>query len=378
MKQSIVTGMGEALWDMLPEGKKIGGAPANFAYHISQFGIDSRVVSAVGKDTAGSELLENLRDKSLKGLIEKTDFPTGSVEVEVDEKGIPCYNIREDVAWDHIPFTPQTAELARQTQAVCFGSLAQRHPASRSTIHRFLDTMPDGDEQYKIFDINLRQGFYTQEIISTSLQKCNVLKINDEELDIVTRLFALPGTGQEERCRTLLKRYALKALILTCGARGSFVFTPEETSYRDTPKVEVADTVGAGDSFTAAFTAAILSGGTVREAHRLAVDVSAYVCTQKEPCPCSPGYSRNGHKTTGQNKSVPKRNTSLAAHSLLHSYISLDFPLENTGRIVLWQHDFQLHGRSLHQCEFHRVGHAFFVPYVPAADTGVQPPCSSL
>mgnify|MGYP002311054903 CR=1 FL=1 len=157
--------MGEALWDMLPEGKKIGGAPANFAYHISQFGIDSRVVSAVGKDMAGSELLENLRDKSLKGLIEKTDFPTGSVEVEVDEKGIPCYNIREDVAWDHIPFTPQTAELARQTQAVCFGSLAQRHPASRSTIHRFLDTMPDGDEQYKIFDINLRQGFYTQEII---------------------------------------------------------------------------------------------------------------------------------------------------------------------------------------------------------------------
>ena len=277
MKQSIVTGMGEALWDMLPEGKKIGGAPANFAYHISQFGIDSRVVSAVGKDTAGSELLENLRDKSLKGLIERTDFPTGSVEVEVNEKGIPCYNIR------------QTAELARQTQAICFGSLAQRHPASRSTIHRFLDTMPDGDGQYKIFDINLRQGFYTQEIISTSLQKCNILKINDEELDIVTRLFALPGMGQEERCRTLLKRYTLKALILTCGARGSFVFTPEETSYRDTPKVEVADTVGAGDSFTAAFTAAILSGGTVREAHRLAVDVSAYVCTQKGAMPLLPG-----------------------------------------------------------------------------------------
>ena len=289
MKQSIVTGMGEALWDMLPEGKKIGGAPANFAYHISQFGIDSRVVSAVGKDMAGSELLENLRDKSLKGLIEKTDFPTGSVEVEVDEKGIPCYNIREDVAWDHIPFTPQTAELAHQTQAVCFGSLAQRHPASRSTIHRFLDTMPDGDEQYKIFDINLRQGFYTQEIISTSLQKCNVLKINDEELDIVTRLFALSGTGQEERCRTLLKRYMLKALILTCGARGSFVFTPEETSYQNTPKVEVADTVGAGDSFTAAFTAAILSGEAVREAHRLAVDVSAYVCTQKGAMPLLPG-----------------------------------------------------------------------------------------
>ena len=129
--------------------------------------------------------------------------------MEVDEKGIPCYNIREDVAWD-ISSTPQTAELARQTQAVCFGSLAQRHPASRSTIHRFLDTIPDGDGQYKIFDINLRQGSTHQEIISTSLQKCNILKINDEELDIVTRLFDLPGTNQEARCRTLLKRYALK------------------------------------------------------------------------------------------------------------------------------------------------------------------------
>ena len=277
--------MGEALWDMLPEGKKIGGAPANFAYHISQFGIDSRVVSAVGKDTAGSELLENLRDKSLKGLIERTDFPTGSVEVEVNEKGIPCYNIREDVAWDHIPFTPQTAELARQTQAICFGSLAQRHPASRSTIHRFLDTMPDGDGQYKIFDINLRQGFYTQEIISTSLQKCNILKINDEELDIVTRLFALPGMGQEERCRTLLKRYTLKALILTCGARGSFVFTPEETSYRDTP------TPSQPPSRPLSFPAEPSAKHTASQwTFRL-----TYV-RKKEPCPCSPVHSRNGYK----------------------------------------------------------------------------------
>ena len=249
--------MGEALWDMLPEGKKIGGAPANFAYHISQFGIDSRVVSAVGKDTAGERAIGELTGQIAERTYRENGLPTGSVEVEVNEKGIPCYNIREDVAWDHIPFTPQTAELARQTQAICFGSLAQRHPASRSTIHRFLDTMPDGDGQYKIFDINLRQGFYTQGDYLHQSAKCNILKINDEELDIVTRLFALPGMGQEERCRTLLKRYTLKALILTCGARGSFVFTPEETSYRDTPKVEVADTVGAGDSFTAAFTAAI-------------------------------------------------------------------------------------------------------------------------
>ena len=286
---NIIVGMGEALWDVLPEGKKIGGAPANFAYHVSQFGFDSRVVSAVGNDELGDEIMEVFKEKQLKNQIERVDYPTGTVQVTLDDEGVPCYEIKEGVAWDNIPFTDELKRLALNTRAVCFGSLAQRNEVSRATINRFLDTMPDIDGQLKIFDINLRQGFYTQEIISTSLQKCNVLKINDEELDIVTRLFALPGTGQEERCRTLLKRYALKALILTCGARGSFVFTPEETSYRDTPKVEVADTVGAGDSFTAAFTAAILSGGTVREAHRLAVDVSAYVCTQKGAMPLLPG-----------------------------------------------------------------------------------------
>ena len=286
---NIIVGMGEALWDVLPEGKKIGGAPANFAYHVSQFGFDSRVVSAVGNDELGDEIMKVFKEKQLKTQIERLDYPTGTVQVTLDDEGVPCYEIKEGVAWDNIPFTDELKRLALNTRAVCFGSLAQRNEVSRATINRFLDTMPDVDGQLKIFDINLRQGFYTQEIISTSLQKCNVLKINDEELDIVTRLFALSGTGQEERCRTLLKRYMLKALILTCGARGSFVFTPEETSYQNTPKVEVADTVGAGDSFTAAFTAAILSGEAVREAHRLAVDVSAYVCTQKGAMPLLPG-----------------------------------------------------------------------------------------
>ena len=286
---NIIVGMGEALWDVLPEGKKIGGAPANFAYHVSQFGFDSRVVSAVGNDELGDEIMKVFKEKQLKTQIERVDYPTGTVQVTLDDEGVPCYEIKEGVAWDNIPFTDELKRLALNTRAVCFGSLAQRNEVSRATINRFLDTMPDIDGQLKIFDINLRQGFYTQEIISTSLQKCNVLKINDEELDIVTRLFALSGTGQEERCRTLLKRYMLKALILTCGARGSFVFTPEETSYQNTPKVEVADTVGAGDSFTAAFTAAILSGEAVREAHRLAVDVSAYVCTQKGAMPLLPG-----------------------------------------------------------------------------------------
>lgn len=288
MEQQIVVGLGEALWDLLPEGKQMGGAPANFAYHVSQFGLESRVASAVGHDALGDELLKCFKDKGLETAIGRADFPTGTVAVEVDADGIPRYDIRENVAWDHIPFTPQLEELARHTRAACFGSLAQRHPDSRATIYRFLDAMPEGDGQYKIFDINLRQHFYAPDILEESLRRCNILKINDEELDIVTPLFGLPGTKQAGRCQALLERFGLKALILTCGAEGSLVLTPGGTSRLDTPKVEVADTVGAGDSFTAAFTAALLSGQGIREAHRLAVDVSAYVCTQRGAMPPLP------------------------------------------------------------------------------------------
>lgn len=288
MDRQFVVGLGEVLWDMLPEGKKMGGAPANFAYHVSQFGLESRVASAIGCDASGDELLDHLRQKSLQGVVERVDYPTGSVGVEVDEKGVPRYDIREDVAWDHIPFTPRLEELARHTQAVCFGSLAQRHSASRSTIQQFLDTMPEEEGRYKIFDINLRQNFYTPEILLSSLQRCNILKINDEELDVISRIFGLPDMGVQKKCHGMLEKYDLKALILTCGTQGSFVFTPDDTSFQNTPKVEVADTVGAGDSFTAAFTAALLTGRDLHEAHRLAVKVSAYVCTQSGAMPVLP------------------------------------------------------------------------------------------
>lgn len=288
MNRQLVVGLGEVLWDMLPEGKKMGGAPANFAYHASQFGWESCVVSAVGHDELGDELLENLQQKSLPFLIERTDYPTGTVGVEVDDKGVPQYNIHEDVAWDHIPFTSRLEEVARHTQAVCFGSLAQRHSMSRATILRFLDTMPEEEGRYRIFDINLRQNFYTPEILSGSLERCNILKINDEELDILSRIFGLPDTGVQKKCHGLLEEYGLKALILTCGTQGSFVFTPDDASFQNTPKVEVADTVGAGDSFTAAFAAALLDGKDLHEAHRLAVETSAYVCTQYGAMPVLP------------------------------------------------------------------------------------------
>lgn len=284
-RKDYVVGIGEALWDILPEGKKLGGAPANFAYHVSQFGLESRVVSAIGDDKLGNEILDNFSTKGLHTLIEKVEYPTGTVQVQLDAEGVPCYDIKENVAWDNIPFTDRLKQLAEQTCAVCYGSLAQRNVVSRETIHAFLDAMPDGEGQYKVFDINLRQGFYTKEILCNSMHRCNILKINDEELVAVSRMFGYPGIDLQDKCWILLAKYNLKMLILTCGVNGSYVFTPGNVSFVETPKVKVADTVGAGDSFTAAFISAILSGKTVSEAHQLAVNVSAYVCTQNGAMP---------------------------------------------------------------------------------------------
>ncbi len=288
MNHTTVVGMGEALWDMLPEGKKIGGAPANFAYHVSQFGLDSYVVSAVGEDELGTEILANFREKKLGCRIERVPYPTGTVQVQLDGNGVPCYDIREGVAWDNIPFTLALESLARQTCAVCFGSLAQRSVVSCETINRFLDTMPDGPGRYKIFDINLRQGFYTKDTLCNSMRKCNILKINDEELVTVSRMFGYPGIDLQDKCWILLAKYNLKMLILTCGVNGSYVFTPGEVSFVETPKVEVADTVGAGDSFTAAFVASILKGLPIPDAHKMAVETSAFVCTQNGAMPALP------------------------------------------------------------------------------------------
>lgn len=284
-KEIFVVGIGEALWDILPEGKKIGGAPANFAYHVSQFGLQSQVVSAVGDDKLGNEILENFENKGLNVMIDKVEYPTGTVQVQLDGEGVPCYDIKENVAWDNIPFTARLNLLARRTRAVCFGSLAQRNVVSRETINTFLNTMPVHDGVYKIFDINLRQGFYTKDILCHSMKQCNILKINDEELVTVSRMFGYPGIDLQDKCWILLAKYNLKMLILTCGVNGSYVFTPGNVSFVQTPKVEVADTVGAGDSFTAGFISAILKGKSIPEAHQLAVNVSAYVCTQNGAMP---------------------------------------------------------------------------------------------
>jgi len=275
----LVVGLGEILWDCLPEGKKLGGAPANFAFHAGMLGADTVAISAIGRDALGDEILRELDGKGLKYLLPRVEQETGTVQVTLDSEGIPSYEIKTDVAWDNIPFSTEIKHLAEKCSCVCFGSLAQRSEVSRNTIREFLHHTPK--DCLRIFDINLRQQFYTKELIYDNLLACNVLKINDEELDIVAGLFGFPDLSVEDKCLRLLEQYHLDMLILTCGVNGSYVFTPNQKSFIETPKVEVADTVGAGDSFTGAFAASILAGRTIEEAHQLAVEVSAFICTQK-------------------------------------------------------------------------------------------------
>ena len=282
----MIVGLGEALWDVLPEGKKLGGAPANFAYHTGQFGLDTLAISALGEDRLGDETIAAIEEQGLNYMMPRVPYPTGTVQVTLDDEGIPAYDIKENVAWDNIPFTDEMKAVAQNCRAVCFGSLAQRNVVSRGTIKKFLSTTPD--DCMKIFDINLRQNFYTKEVIDDSLHLCNVLKINDEELVVIGRMFGYPGLDMQDKCWLLLGKYNLDILVLTCGVNGSYVFTPGSMSFYETPKVEVTDTVGAGDSFTGTFCACILKGKSVADAHRIAVDASAFVCTQKGAMPKLP------------------------------------------------------------------------------------------
>lgn len=282
-----IIGLGEVLFDVLPQGAKLGGAPANFAFHVSQFGYDAVAISAVGNDILGDHALKTFDDNGLKYIIPRVPYPTGTVNVTLDEAGVPTYTFTPDVAWDHIPFTPEMEAVAKEARAICFGSLAQRSAVSRETINKVLEATPE--DCLKIFDINLRGNFYNKEVLQQGVRHANILKINDEELITVGRMFDYPGLDIEEKCRIIMRRYHLKMVVLTCGTNGSYVFGENGfTSFKPTPKVEVADTVGAGDSFTGAFTASLLSGKTIEEAHEIAVNVSAFVCTKKGAMPKLP------------------------------------------------------------------------------------------
>ena len=284
---NYIVGIGEVLWDYFEDKDDyvLGGAPFNFAYHVNQFGLNSLVISAIGNDKLGQKLEADVKEKNVPYMLEHLNLPTGVVNIkEVDGK--PRYDILTERAWDYIPNTEQLKEIAANTKAACFGSLAQRSETSRNSIFAFLDAMPS--DALRIFDINLRQKWYTEEVIKTSLQKANVLKINDDELLIIQRMFGYIDITQENTCRLIMRDYQLDMLILTCGDKGSYIFTKDEMSYLSTNDIEVVDTVGAGDSFTASFIASMLKGKTIHEAHRIAVNVSAFVCTQKGATPIIP------------------------------------------------------------------------------------------
>lgn len=283
-KKPIVVGIGELLWDVLPTGKRAGGAPINFVYHATQMGAEGYAVSAVGNDLSGTEIVQELEKNHISNSLGTVEYPTGSVMVELKE-GIPTYTIIEGVAWDHIPLTQESIDLIKRADAICFGTLALRSQASKETILSLLSYARE--DALRFFDINIRQSYYSKELIETLLHKANVFKINDEELVLLRDMCKLEGSD-EEVCRQILQKYNLKYLVLTAGCAFSSIYTADEVSTIPTPRVEVADTVGAGDSFSGAFVYSVLIGKSLREAHQTAVETAAFVCTQEGAWPPYP------------------------------------------------------------------------------------------
>jgi fructokinase len=279
-----LVGLGEILWDMLPTGKQLGGAPANFAYHAQALGANGVVVSCIGDDDLGNEVLSRLGGLGLDCRYIAVDkaHPTGTVTVKLDENGEPDFTIHENVAWDFIPLSADLLELAVRTDAVCFGSLCQRLEVSRDTIRRFLQaTKPDC---IRVFDINIRQSFYNKDIVHAMLSLSNVLKLNDEELPIVADLLDITGS-QSDILSQLTRRYKLRLIALTRGAGGSRLYAQGQDSSHPGFSAQVADTVGAGDSFTAMMTLGLLRGEELDKINEEANRVASYVCSQSGATP---------------------------------------------------------------------------------------------
>jgi len=282
-KKPIVAGVGELLWDLLPDGKQLGGAPCNFAFHAKQAGCDSFVVSAIGNDDPGRELMKTVNHLGISGqYIQQNNFPTGTVSISLDQNGHPDYTIHEQVAWDHIKWNPQIRELAETLDAVCFGSLAQRNSVSEASVVSLVSSVRPGC--LRIFDINLRQHFYSKESVFQSLILSDVLKLNDDELPVLTDFFNLNG-DVERQLKQLLDQFSLKYVVYTMGGKGSIIAGEDEYSFIRAPEVKVADTVGAGDAFTAVFTAGILLGIPLVQVHTKATEIAAWVCTRKGAMP---------------------------------------------------------------------------------------------
>lgn len=286
MKFNVV-GIGEVLWDLLPAGPQLGGAPANFACHAHMLGADAEIITRVGDDQRGREIISRVEDMGLSSAAIQTDetAPTGTVTVELDGNGIPSYTIHENTAWDRIAATPEALAQIRAADAVCFGSLAQRNPVSRASIERLVSVAPAS--AWRVFDINLRQHYYSRDVIERSLQLANVLKLNEDELPVVAEMFGLAGESKRQ-IEALAASFSLSLVALTRGGEGSQVYREGNWSERDSAPVNVVDTVGAGDCFTAAMVLGLLCGDALDTMHAFASDVAAYVCSCPGATPALP------------------------------------------------------------------------------------------
>ena len=287
----LVVGVGEVLWDVLPEGRTLGGAPANVAYHAASLGARAAVAGCVGDDPDGREIIAALTEAGVdcRAIAVDADHPTGWVSVDLDDHGKATFTIHEDVAWDFLPAGEALADLAARAEAICYGSLAQRSGPSRETIRSFLAAT--GPEALRICDINLRPPLVDREIVVGCLEAADILKLNDDELPVICRLLSVEG-DEIAAMRHLQAAFSLDTVILTKGADGSILLAGDRVLRQQGRKVAVADTVGAGDAFTAAIAVGLLLGLALPDVHQRAEQVAAYVCTQPGATPMLPGEFR--------------------------------------------------------------------------------------
>ncbi|HLV85943.1 MAG TPA: carbohydrate kinase [Candidatus Sulfotelmatobacter sp.] len=279
-RKKRVVGLGELLWDILPEKTCLGGAPSNFAYITSVLGNVGIVASRVGSDPRGTEARRQLQRSGVETEYLQTDEgqPTGTVQVELDERGQARYEILQPVAWDFLEWTPAWEQLALDCDAVCFGSLAQRSQQSRHTIQHFLHAV--SPHTVKVFDVNLRQDFYTAEVLTQSMNMAEIVKLNDEELPRIMKLCGLTHTGERSSAQCLLAKYAMKLVCVTRGSRGSLLVGSNESDEHEGFSVRVADTVGAGDAFTAGLVHEYLSGASLSQMNATANRIGAWVASR--------------------------------------------------------------------------------------------------
>ena len=291
MKQNIIAGIGELLWDVLPDSEQLGGAPINFAYHVSALGAEAVAISTIGNDNRGEKALKDLQNKGVDtsyiSVLEQ--FDTGYVTARVDVKGIATYEFPDDVAWDHLAINPAAQQVAGELKAICFGTLAQRSASARSTIQRYLGTA--AEKTIKVYDLNLRQNFYSRVIIEKSLNISTVLKLNDDELIFLSSLFLLNG-AEHEQLEALQKHFDLDLVILTKGSNGSILITKDDISRHQGIAAKVVDTIGAGDAFTAAAVNGLLLNRTLDEINEKANSLAAYICSQSGAMPPVPQHYR--------------------------------------------------------------------------------------